>query len=182
MKDSFDRWLDSNLNNDLDRVMETRAWVAPRYRAPRATHTLRPLGLTSIPLALSFRLVTALAAAGLAAAGGTAVLISSHPSGPHPVTQGSASTHNSPTASGASTRHSSSGPAASNHGKAVASAVATCQASRPSPHSIPKPTPGSRGIGSCVSDVASGGHAKGGSHSPPPHPTPKPHPTPRATF
>jgi hypothetical protein len=180
MNDPFDSWLENNLGTELDRAVGTPAHVPPRYRAGQMSRRLRLIGLTSIPMALSLRLVTALAAAGLAAGGGTAVLITSHTSAPPPTS------HASGAGSGANGLHatslnSSSGPAASNHGAAVTSAVASCKAARPSPHASPKPSPGSRGIGDCVSIVASGGRAGGGTSgghpTPPPHPTPKPHPT-----
>jgi hypothetical protein len=179
MNDPFDSWLEVNLGTEVDRAVGTPAHVPPRYRAGQTSRRLRLIGLTSIPMALSLRLVTALAAAGLAAGGGTAVLIASHTSTP-PTSNasGGGSSANGLTASSA---NSSSGPAASNHGAAVTSAVASCKAARPSPHVSPKPSPGSRGIGDCVSIVASGGRAGAGTSgthpTPPPHPTPKPHPT-----
>jgi hypothetical protein len=71
----------------------------------------------------------------------------------------------------------------------VTSAVASCKAARPSPHASPKPSPGGRGIGQCVSKVASGGQSSADASEPagptdsteptkPAHPTPHPHPTP----
>jgi hypothetical protein len=185
MNDPFDRWLGTNLSTDLDRAVGTPTQVSPRYRARQTSRRLRLIGLTSIPLVFSLRLATALAAAGLAAGGGTAVLIVSHTSHA-PLTTSHASTvgtTNNPSGvvSLNSSLNSSSGPPASNHGAAVTSAVASCKAARPSPHASPKPSPGSRGIGDCVSIVASGGRAGGGTkgngHSSPSHPTPKPHPT-----
>jgi hypothetical protein len=179
-KEPFDSWLQSNLGTDLDRAVGTPARVSPRYRARQTSRRLRLIGLSSIPLALSLRLATALAAAGLAAGGGTAVLIASHTSTtPHGSLASTAGSNIDPLT--VVTSSSSSGPKASNHGSVVTSAVASCKAARPSPHASPKPSPGSRGIGDCVSIVASGGHAKGGasgSHpTPRPHPTPPPHPT-----
>ena len=172
--DPFDRWLDTNLSTDLDLAVGAPTQVSPRYRARQTSRRIRLIGLTSIPLALSLRLATALAAAGLAAGGGTAVLIASHTSAnPHGSLASTAGTNNDPLTVISSS--SSSGPQASNHGAAVTSAVASCKAARPSPHASPKPSPGSRGIGDCVSIVANGGHAKGGDTGS--HPTPKPHPT-----
>lgn len=174
MNDPFDRWLDTNLSTDLDRAAGTPTQVPPRYRARQTSRRIRLIGLTSIPLGLSLRLATALAAAGLAAGGGTAVLIASHTSSTTPTSLTStAGSNNDPLTVISSS--SSSGPQASNHGAAVTSAVASCKAARPSPHASPKPSPGSRGIGDCVSIVASGGHSKGGDKGT--HPTPKPHPT-----
>jgi hypothetical protein len=169
--DPVDVWLDDAMKTEIDSAVGTDAPPPPRYRNSTTARRLRLAGLTTIPLALSFRLVTALAAGGLAAAGGTAVLVSSHTPGTSGSTQpvhivvSSASAH----------------AAASNHGSVVTSAVALCKAARPSPHASPKPSPGSRGIGSCVSIVASGGRSKGadtgGSDTKPSHPTPKPHPS-----
>lgn len=177
MNDRIDSYLENNLGTDLDRAVGTPAPVSPRYRARQTSRRLRLIGLTSIPMVLSLRLVTALAAAGLAAGGGTAVLIASHSSTPSASGAGS----NATTLIATSSSNSSSGPKASNHGAAVTSAVASCKAARPSPHASPKPSPGSRGIGDCVSIVASGGRAggntSGGHPTPPSHPTPKPHPT-----
>jgi hypothetical protein len=180
MNDPFDSWLETNLSTDLDRAVGTPTQVSPRYRARQTSRRIRLIGLTSIPLALSLRLATALAAAGLAAGGGTAVLIASHTSAtPHTSLASTAGTNNDPLTVISSS--SSSGPQASNHGSVVTSAVASCKAARPSPNASPKPSPGSRGIGDCVSIVASGGHAKGGhkgTHpTPPAHPTHPPHPT-----
>jgi len=171
MNDRVDSYLESNLGRELDRAVGTPTHVTPRYRAQRTSRRLRLIGLTSIPMALSFRLVTALAAAGLAAGGGTAVLIASHTSAnSHGSLTSTAGTNNNPL----SVVTSSSGAQASNHGSVVTSAVASCKAARPSPDASPKPSPGSRGIGDCVSIVASGGRSGGNSSS---HPTPKPHPT-----
>ena len=83
-----------------------------------------------------------------------------------------------------------------NWGSQVTTQVDTCKAARPSPDASPKPSPGSRGIGHCVSAFAKthgqaqkdehsqsgshptpNGHANGNSQS---HPTPKAHPTPPA--
>jgi hypothetical protein len=171
--DPVDLWLDNAMKGDIDSAVGTDTPPAPRYRSSNTGRRLRLIGLTSIPLALSFRLVTALAAAGVAAAGGTAVLVSSHASG----TPGGA--HSSLV----TVSTASASAAASNHGSVVTSAVASCKAARPSPHASPKPSPGSRGIGSCVSVIASGGRAGGkggasGTHTTPSHPTPKPHPSP----
>jgi hypothetical protein len=180
MNDPFDSWLGTNLGTELDRAVGTPTQVSPRYRAPQTSRRLRLIGLTSIPLVFSLRLATALAAAGLAAGGGTAVLIASHTSHA-PLTTSHATTvgtTNNP--SGVVSLNSSSGPPVSNHGAAVTSAVASCKAARPSPHASPKPSPGSRGIGDCVSIVASGGRAGGattGNGHSSSHPTPKPHPT-----
>lgn len=171
--DSIDSLLDDALKGDIDSAVGTDTPPAPRYRASNTGRRLRLLGLSSIPLALSFRLVTALAAAGVAAAGGTAVLVSSHVHGTPGVTQSTTVTvtGTSPSAS------------ATNHGSVVTSAVASCKAARPSPDASPKPSPGSRGIGKCVSAIASGGRAGGNGHAggngaKPSHPTPKPHPSP----
>jgi hypothetical protein len=170
--DPVDLWLDDAMKTDIDSAVGTDAPPPPRYRNSTSARRLRLVGLTTIPLALSFRLVTALAAGGLAAAGGTAVLVSSHT---HGTAGGTAST--SIVVSSASPHTA----AASNHGSVVTSAVASCKAARPSPDASPKPSPGSRGIGSCVSIVASGGRSKGadtgGSDTKPSHPTPKPHPS-----
>jgi hypothetical protein len=171
--DSIDSFLDDRIKGDIDSAVGTDTPPAPRYRSSNTGRRLRLLGLSSIPLALSFRLVTALAAAGVAAAGGTAVLVSSHGHGTPGGTQSTvvAVTGTSPSAH------------ATNHGSVVTSAVASCKAARPSPDASPKPSPGSRGIGSCVSVIASGGragaHGDSGTHpTPPAHPTPKPHPSP----
>jgi hypothetical protein len=177
MNDRIDSYLETNLGTELDRAVGTPTQVSPRYRARQTSRRLRLIGLTSIPMALSLRLVTALAAAGLAAGGGTAVLIASHTSAtPHGSLASTAGTSNNPLNVVSSS--SSSGPQASNHGSAVTSAVASCKAARPSPDASPKPSPGSRGIGDCVSIVASGGRAGGGAGgNGSSHPTPKPHPT-----
>jgi hypothetical protein len=176
INDPFDSWLETNLGTELDRAVGTPTQAAPRYRAQTTLRRLRFVGLTSIPLALSFRLVTALAAAGLAAGGGTAVLIASHTSLP-PAASHASGGGSGTTALNLSTASSSSGPAGSNHGAAVTSAVASCKAARPSPQTSPKPSPGSRGIGSCVSIVASGGRARSNAPPKPSHTTAKPHPT-----
>jgi hypothetical protein len=176
VNDPVDLWLDNSLKGDIDSAVGTDTPPAPRYRSSTTGRRLRVLGLSTIPLALSFRLVTALAAAGVAAAGGTAVLVSSHAHGNTDGTQSSLVTVSS----------ANPGAAASNHGSVVTSAVASCKAARPSPHASPKPSPGSRGIGSCVSGIASGGRAGGhgdaghGAHPTPSHPTPKPHLSPGA--
>lgn len=175
MNDPVDRWLDDAIKGDIDSAVGTDTPPAPRYRSSNTGRRLRLLGLSTIPLALSFRLVTALAAAGVAAAGGTAVLVSSHGPGTPDANHSSLLTVSSPAASSTGT----------NHGSVVTSAVASCKAARPSPDASPKPSPGSRGIGACVSVVANGGHSKGnghadGTHSTPAHPTPKPHPSPDA--
>lgn len=173
--DPVDLWLDDAMKTDIDSAVGTDAPPPPRYRASTTGHRLCLAGLTTIPLALSFRLVTALAAGGLAAAGGTAVLVSSHTHGTSGSTQSTSIVVSSASAHTA-------GPASSNHGSVVTSAVASCKATRPSPDASPKPSPGSRGIGACVSIVASGGRSKGadtgGTESMPSHPTPKPHPSP----
>ena len=176
--DSIDSLLDDRIKGDIDSAVGTDTPPAPRYRASTNTgRRLRLVGLTSIPLALSFRLVTALAAAGVAADGGTAVLVSSHGHGTPGGTHSSVVTVSSASPSAAAT----------NHGSVVTSAVASCKAARPSPHASPKPSPGSRGIGACVSAVANAGHAGGSgdagdSGTKPSHPTPKPkvHPSPDA--
>ena len=182
--DPFDRWLDGALGPELDRAVGTSVVPPPRYSAVRGPRRLRIAGLTSIPLALSLRMVTALAAAGLAAAGGTAALVGTHSFGAGNGTP--ASGQEAAALSASSHGPSSSGPA-SNHGSVVTSAVASCKAARPSPHTSPKPSPGSRGIGDCVSKVASNGKAGGNSssakanqtsHPTPPVTTPA-HPTPR---
>jgi len=188
--DPFDRWLDGALGPELDRAVGTSVVPPPRYSAVRGPRRLRIAGLTSIPLALSLRMVTALAAAGLAAAGGTAALVGTHSFGAGTGTP--ASGQEAAALSASSHGPSSSGPA-SNHGSVVTSAVASCKAARPSPHTSPKPSPGSRGIGDCVSKVASNGkaggngangggnssfaHANRTSHPAPPVTTPT-HPTP----
>lgn len=168
-----DLWLHDAMKTDIDSAVGTDALPAPRYRNSTSARRLRLAGLTTIPLALSFRLVTALAAGGLAAAGGTAVLVSSHT----PRTSGG--TQATSIVVSSASPHAA---AASNHGSAVTSAVASCKAARPSPDASPKPSPGSRGIGSCVSIVASGGRSKsgdtGGADAKPSHPTPKPHHSP----
>jgi hypothetical protein len=174
--DSIDSLLDDALKGDIDSAVGTDAPPAPRYRSSNTGRRLRLVGLTTIPLALSFRLVTALAAAGVAAAGGTAVLVSSHGHGTPGGTQSSVVTVSSAPPSAKAT----------NHGSVVKSAVASCKAARASPHASPKPSPGSRGIGACVSAVASAGHAgsdgagdgAGDTGGKPSHPTPKPHPSP----
>src|SRR5579864_5302824 len=179
MNDPFDSWLEDKLGPALDGAAGTRTHVSPRYRALRTSRRLRLIGLTSIPMVLSLRLVTALAAAGLAAGGGTAVLIASHSANTHGSQASTNGTNSNSVTVVTSSSSSSSHP--SNHGSAVTSAVASCKAARPSPDASPKPSPGSRGIGDCVSIVASGGRAGGGSSgghpTPPPHPTHKPHPT-----
>src|SRR5438132_13888215 len=76
--DPFGHWLDGAMGPELDRAVGTHGVPPPRYRAVRGPRRLRIAGLTSIPLALSLRMVTALAAAGLAAAGGTAALVGTH--------------------------------------------------------------------------------------------------------
>src|ERR1700687_5053446 len=116
--DSIDSLLDDTLKGDIDSAVGTDTPPAPRYRASTTGRRLRLLGLTSIPLALSFRLATALAAAGVATAGGTAVLVSSHGHGTPGGTQSTVVTvtGTSPSAS------------ATNHGSVVTSAVASCKA------------------------------------------------------
>jgi hypothetical protein len=182
----FDRWLETRLRTELGPDSSTSALPQPLYRSTRPAKRLRFAGLVSIPLALSLRTATALAAAGLAAGGGAVIAVNSHSAGDQNTTSNhvvalSAASHSS------SASHDGS-PRASNHGSVVTSAVASCKAARPSPGASPKPSPGSRGIGQCVSAVASGGHA-GGSDShgnggtaahptPPPHTTPPSHPTP----
>jgi hypothetical protein len=173
--DPIESLLDDTLRGDIDSAVGTDTPPAPRYRAATTGRRLRVLGLTSIPLALSFRLATALAAAGVATAGGTAVLVNSHGHGTPGGIQSSTVTVST----------AAPGSVATNHGSVVTSAVASCKAARPSPDASPKPSPGSRGIGSCVSVIASGGHAggngnghAGGNGAKPSHPTPKPHPSP----
>src|ERR1700726_4980364 len=112
--DSIDSLLDDTFKGDIDSAVGTDTPPAPRYRTSNNGRRLRLLGLSSIPLALSFRLVTALAAAGVAAAGGTAVLVSSHGHGTPGGTQQSTTvtvTGTSPSAG------------ATNHGSVVTSAV-----------------------------------------------------------
>jgi hypothetical protein len=171
--ESIDSLLDNKLKGEIDSAVGADTPPAPRYRASNTGRRLRLLGLTSVPLALSFRLVTALAAAGVAAAGGTAVVVSSHGHGTPSTTQSTVVT----------VTGTSPSAGATNHGSVVTSAVASCKAARPSPDASPKPSPGSRGIGSCVSVIASGGRAGGSGHAggngaKPSHPTPKPHPSP----
>jgi hypothetical protein len=177
--DPFDRWLETRLNTELGPDSSTAALAQPLYRSTRPAKRLRFAGLVSIPLALSLRTATALAAAGLAAGGGAVIAVNSHSAGgqnatsTHVIALSSAS--HSPSAS-----HQGS-PPASNHGSVVTSAVASCKAARPSPGASPKPSPGSRGIGQCVSAVASGGRLGGsGSHDTGAagHPTAPSHPTP----
>ena len=83
-----------------------------------------------------------------------------------------------------------------NWGSSVTTQVQQCKDARPSPDASPRPSPGSRGIGHCVSAFAkqhgqakraehsqSGLHATSGAHGtgkPATHPTPPPHPTPHA--
>jgi hypothetical protein len=158
---NFDRWLDGAMGPELDRAVGNCSPPAPRYRVARNTpRRLRFAGLTSIPLALSLRMVSALAAAGLGVAGGTAALVaSSHAASTGQEASLVASSHSSSSTSGAG---NTSKPAPQgSHGAAVVSAVASCKAARPSPDASPKPSPGSRGIGACVSKVASGGKAGG---------------------
>jgi hypothetical protein len=194
MPEPFDSWLESNLRADLDRARGGFVPGAPRYRARPSARRLRILGLSSIPMALSLRLVTALAAAGLAA-GGAAVVVNSHPAAHNgaPGTSGKSGTptttlETSAAPSGVSGT-SSVGATPTNHGQAVTGAVASCKAARTSQPGAPKESPGNRGIGACVSQTASDGHGNNGSGgganatpkphpTPPPHPTPKPHPTP----
>ncbi|HEX4580350.1 MAG TPA: hypothetical protein VH498_10165 [Candidatus Dormibacteraeota bacterium] len=178
--DSLDRRLDSELGPELDRAAGGAAPPFPRYRSIPAARgfRLRGLGLLGVPLAVSLRTAAALAAAAIAVGGGTAVAVSSH--------LGTGSTQSTletaqlnATSSNAPTGHPS------NHGSVVTSAVASCKAARPSPDASPKPSPGSRGIGECVSAVASGGRSHNGGSGPshpaqPAHPTPPPHPTPPA--
>jgi hypothetical protein len=182
--DPFDRWLETTLRSELGPDPSAGAVPQPLYRSTRPARRLRFAGMVSIPLALSLRAVTALAVAGIAAGGGAAIALNSHPAGD----SGANSTH--AVALSAASNSPSEGdhgsPSASNHGSVVTSAVASCKAARPSPDSSPKPSPGSRGIGQCVSAVASDGRAGGsGSHgeghatghpTPPHHPTPPPHP------
>lgn len=156
-------------------------------KPPRFSRRIRLLGLTSIPLTLSLRTVAALAAATFAAGSSAAVLVSSHvPTSNQDLitTAAGSKPSESPEAS-----DDSGGP--TGHGAAVVSAVASCKAARPSPHASPQPSPGSRGIGRCVSAVASDGRAGGSgasgsgdsgtgddtSGSQSPHPTPPAHPT-----
>lgn len=190
--DPFEVWLERNLNADLNRARGSSAPPTPRYRAHRATHRVRVLGLTSIPMAISLRLVTALAAAGVAAGGGAAVIIASHPPKPPAKTAPSGTSHATASLatssdSSSSSGATSSGGTATNHGQVVTSAVASCQAARTSPAGGGQTSPGSRGIGACVSTTANGGkphpthppHPTAKPHpTPQPHPTPKPHPTP----
>jgi len=120
--DPFDRWLDGALGSELDRAVGTSAVPPPRYRVVRGPRRLRIAGLTSIPLALSLRMVTALAAAGLAAAGGTAVLVGTHSFG---AGAGAPGNRQEAAAFSASSHGSSSSGPASNHGSVVTSAVAS---------------------------------------------------------
>jgi hypothetical protein len=183
--DPFDRWLETELRTELGLDSSTNALPQPLYRSERRRR-LRFAGLVSIPLALSLRAVTALAVAGMAAGGGAAIAVNSHPAGhPNPASTSVISLSAASKSPSASTHKS---PSASNHGSVVTSAVASCKAARPSADSSPKPSPGSRGIGQCVSVVASNGRAGGadssgsggatGHPTPPPHPTPPNHPTP----
>jgi hypothetical protein len=182
--DPFEVWLERNLNADLDRLRGTSAPPTPRYRAQRTTRRVRVLGLTSIPVAISLRLVTALAAAGVAAGGGAAVMIASH--SPKPPASTALSGTSRATGSVTTTADASSGSGATsssgtatNHGQVVTSAVASCQAARTSPVGGGQATPGSRGIGACVSTTANGGKPHPVHPTPKPHPTPHPHPTPK---
>lgn len=180
MHDPFEVWLERNLNADLDRLRGTSAPPTPRYSAHRPTRRLRILGLTSIPVAISLRLVTALAAAGVAAGGGAAVMIASHSPKPPASTASSGTSRATASVTSASdlpggSGATGSGGTATNHGQVVTSAVASCQAARTSPAGGGQATPGSRGIGACVSTSANGGKPH---PTPPVHPTPKPHPTP----
>lgn len=125
-----------------------------RHQGPRR---FRLLGLTSIPLALSLRTLAALAAATVALGGGAAVLVSAHvPSGAtnHAAATG-AEPSDTPDPSESPEANDTGGAGPTGHGLAVVSAVASCKAARPSPGA------GSRGIGECVSTVASGGHEGG---------------------
>ena len=180
--DPFGHWLHGAMGPELDRAVGTHGVPPPRYRAARGPRRLRIAGLTTIPLALSLRMVTALAAAGLAVGGGTAALVGAHAIG---AGAGTPATGKDVAALGASSHGPSSSAPASNHGSVVTSAVASCKAARPSPHASPKPSPGSRGIGKCVSAVASGGKSSGagnsnGAQSHSAHPTPS-HPAPPLT-
>ena len=149
-------------------------------REKRSTpRRLRWLGLTSIPLALSLRMVAAMAAGTLAVGASAAVVLTSHAQpGSASGNQQSATIHTTSTDETAEPSDtpeasdtldtSTTGGSPTNHGAAVTSAVASCKAARPSPDASPKPSPGARGIGQCVSAVASDGRAGGGSH-PTPH-------------
>jgi hypothetical protein len=189
--DSLDRRLHDELEPELNRAVGDAVPPFPRYRSmpTQRRFRLRLVGLVGVPLAVSLRTVAALAAATLAVGGGTAVAVSSHPGAGTGSTQGTLATVQlSATSSNSSSAHSSNSSHPSNHGSVVTSAVASCKAARPSPHASPKPSPGSRGIGECVSKVASGGHSSDGSApaeptdsaepTNPAHPTPHAHPTP----
>jgi hypothetical protein len=190
--DSLDRRLHDELGPELNRAVGDAAPPFPRYRSmpTQRRFRLRLVGLVGVPLAVSVRTVAALAAATLAVGGGTAVAVSSHPGAGTGSTQGPLATVQLSAASSTSSSANSSNSAhPSNHGGVVTSAVASCKAARPSPHASPKPSPGSRGIGQCVSKVASGGHSSTDASEPaeptdsaeptkPAHPTPHPHPTP----
>jgi hypothetical protein len=86
-----------------------------------------------------------------------------------------------------------------NWGSSVTTQVQQCKDARPSPDASPRPSPGSRGIGHCVSAFAKqhgqaertqhsnsssptpGAHPTGKPETTPhAHPTPPPHPTPHA--
>lgn len=189
--DSLDRRLHDELGPELNRAVGDAVPPFPRYRSIPAERRfrLRLLGLVGVPLAVSLRTVAALAAATLAVGGGTAIAVSSH-AGTAATAQLATAQLNA-TSSNSSSAHSSSSAHPSNHGSVVTSAVASCKAARPSPDASPKPSPGSRGIGECVSKVASAGHSSTDGSEPaeptepavpttPAHPTPPAHTTPPA--
>lgn len=187
LHDSLDRRLDDALGPELNRAVGDAVPPFPRYRSipTERRFRLRLLGLVGVPLAVSLRTVAALAAGTLAIGGGTAIAVSSHAGA------GTAATAQLATAQLNASSSNSSSAHPSNHGSVVTSAVASCKAARPSPHASPKPSPGSRGIGQCVSKVASAGHSSTDGSEPaeptdsaeptqPAHPTPHAHPTPPA--
>ena len=148
----FDRWLDDELGSSLNRAAGPAPTPAePLYRAQAhrsASWTRLPI-LGSVPLALGTKAVVAFAAAALATGGAAAIVVTQH--------SGGSGSHQ--TLVNASSSASSSTTDGDARGDAVQSAVAKCKAARPSPDARPKPTPGSRGIGECVSAVASDGRA-----------------------
>jgi hypothetical protein len=205
-KDAFDGWLEDELGRELACASGTSAPPPPLYRteAGERSARLRIAGLTSIPLALSLKPAAALAAAAIAVGGASIIEFPSHLGGD---SAGGTPPKTAALSAESKAADSTESPSATNHGSAVTSAVASCKAARPSPDASPEPSPGSRGIGRCVSTVANGersggtssegtgtgngngntspsGNANGngndGHPTPDPHPTPHAHPTPAA--
>jgi hypothetical protein len=198
--DAFDGWLEAELGRQLVDASGRQALPAPRYRSvsgPRRSR-FRLAGIAGLPLAVSLKGAAALAAAALAVGGASVIEVQSHLRGD---SAGSRPPSAAPLRGGSGAADPTGSPSASAHGSAMATAVATCKAARPSPDASTSPQPGSRGIGDCVSAIASDGRAGGtssggaaggndkgngngdgdgnGTHpTPDPHPTPHPHPTP----